>query len=94
MDTNAFYTKEELKEEHGNNDSRAESILSGIAYWLLIIGFAAALFVFLVSVNDHFIAGGIVRSIVILFSTFLTWSVLKVFINISMTLKEINKKIR
>lgn len=94
MGTNAFYTNEELKREQGSDDSRAESILSILAYWLLIIGLAAALFVLLSSIHDHFIMGGVVYSIIILISTILSWAVLKVFVNISITLKEINKKIK
>jgi len=94
MDTNAFYTKEEIKRENGNDDSKAESILSIVAYWLLIIGIAAALFVLFAFAHEHFLMVGVVYSIVILISSVVSWAVLKVFVNISMTLKEINNKIR
>lgn len=89
-------------------DNSAENTLSVIANIVLVCGVLATLICLFTIVfvknpdylgldfqSKHiFNAEGFVSTIMILFSSLISWSLLKVVTNISITLKEINKKIK
>lgn len=75
-------------------DNSAENTLKLYATIVLVIGIiASVIFFFMIFLPIEFSYMGIFGAISVLIPTILTWSVIKVFVNISLTLKEINKKI-
>lgn len=86
-------------------DNSAESTLTTIAVVILIFGIIATLIcaftlMFVQDPEYHYIdskvfnPAGFATTIEVLAGTLITWASLRVFANISITLKEINKKIK
>lgn len=86
-------------------DNSAESTLTIIAVIILILGIIATLIcactlMFVQNPEYHYIdkkifnPAGFATTVEVLAGTLITWASLGVFVNISITLKEINKKIK
>lgn len=96
----------EFKQQEKAINNEAENMLSIIANAILIVGLLSTL---ICAFTICFITGvkpgytyvketvfnptGFATTITILFSTLISWSVMKVIANISLTLKDINKKL-
>lgn len=83
---------ESINKNQGNHDnekkpSSAELVLTFIAYFTLILGIIA--FIHLIEHGDN-----TVTPFILLISSIVTWSVLKVLSNISNNLHEINSKMK
>ena len=94
-------TPEAPKEETSNNS--AEKTLITIANIVLICGLIATFFCFWNTVfvqdrtyvdKDELSPKGVAFTVVVLLCTLVTWALLKVTANISLTLKEMNKKMK
>lgn len=99
----AQLTQEAPKEEPSNNG--AENTLTTIANIVLVCGILASLICLFTIVwvknpaytyHDEYMfnPSGFATTVMILLSTLISWSFMKVLANISLTLKDINKKIR
>ena len=89
-------TAKVMKEEYG-----AENTLKFFANCVLVIGIISAFICFIMAFstrnyygNPEFNFMGIVYAIACLVPSLLTWSVMRVFANISTTLKKINEKLK
>lgn len=80
--------------ESTKTSTGAETTLSAFAIIVLILGVIVAAIVFFAFLTDSrfFFAAFFVPPIIVVYSL-LIWSVMKVFANISLTLKEINSKL-
>lgn len=89
-------TPQDVDTSKGVIDNSAENTLLSIAQIVLFCGIFVTLICFLVlSIpNNNFDPVGFGITIGVLLSTFMSWAALKVFANISMTLKEINSKMK
>ena len=96
-------TTEAPKEESSNNG--AENTLTVIADFVLVCGIIASLICLFTMVwvrnpaytyyeEYMFNPSGFATTIMILMSSLITWSFMKVLANISLTLKDINKKMK
>lgn len=95
-------TTEAPKEESSNND--AENTLTVIANVVLVCGIIASLICLFTIVwvrnpaytyhEYMFNPSGCATTIMILISSLISWSFMKVLANISLTLKDINKKMK
>lgn len=79
--------KNQSNHDNKKESSSAESVLTFIAYFTLISGIMA--FIYLLKHGDD-----IVTPFILLISSIVTWSVLKVLCNISNNLHEINSKMK
>lgn len=78
-----------------NLDNGAEKALKALAVIVLILGILGAGFAFLACLmKPETIVVGVFLAPVIVVYAILIWSVLKVFANISLTLKDINRKMK
>lgn len=98
--------KTEVQQQEKTINNEAEDMLSSIANVILIVGLLSTLvctftICFITGVKSGytyveetvFNPTGFATTITILFSTLISWSVMKVIANISLTLKDINKKL-
>lgn len=84
-----------LQEHESNkNDTSAERVLSAVASIILISGIIATIICLIAFFNDVDNPVSLGISVAILAGTLINWSVMKVIVNISINLKEINKKIK
>ncbi len=74
------------------DNNSAENSLSFLAVFVLIVGIIAGIFLFVLWLNDSSSESysSLVAAISVIISSLISWAVLKVFVNISKTLKEIN----
>lgn len=98
-------TSEETKTEENTVDNSAENTLTTIATIVLVCGIIASVICLftIVWIKDPrytyhteymFNSSGFVTTIMVLFSSLISWSFMKVLANISITLKEMNRKIK
>ena len=100
-------TPETKEEKEQTIDNSAEVTLNTLAVIILVCGiFASVICFFTLCFMDvpkpgyHYITekafnpGGFATTVTVLFSTLISWGVLKVLANISITLKSINSKIK
>ena len=71
----------------------AESYVAGIAKILLVLGIILSLISGLTLCSLYMIGYGILVIVFGIMSSMFTWAILKMFVDISITLKEINSKI-
>lgn len=93
--------KKTYKEEPKEIDSSAENTLNSFAVLVLIFGIISSIICLIIAFSGRDYYGrpefnimGIVYAVLSLVPSLLTWSVMRVFVNISLTLKEINKKLK
>ncbi len=81
--------------EQNADNNNAENTLSTIAMIILIVGISAAVvcLLSLTTIDGEFNPAGLGLSVLILLSTLISYSIMTVLANISLTLKDINKKI-
>ena len=83
----------------------AENVLKVVADIILVIGIIATIVCFFALCFEtekhyyskdetHLSFSGFITTFMVLFSTLISWSVMKVLVNISLTLKDIDKKIK
>lgn len=89
--------------ESNNSAENTLNVIAGITLWVGIIGTIFCLFTltttkvvdtYSIHYDTIFNPAGLAISIGVLFSTIVTWALLRVIANISTSLKEINSKIR
>lgn len=90
-------TSEAAKESGSNND--IEKALTVIANIVLVFGIIAAvlcLFKMVFTYTTHYTydPSGFITTIMVLFFSIISWCLMRVIANMSMTLKEINKKMK
>ena len=83
-------------QEHksNKNDTSAEHVLSAVASIILICGIIATIICLIAFFYDVDNPVSLGISVAVLAGTLINWSVMKVIVNISINLKEINKKIK
>lgn len=100
METNDFNAMQQEHQKQPEFSSGAEKTLTMLAKIILIFGILATmifimLFIYALSdYDDEEATVFLICSISILFGTLITWSTMRVFANISITLKEILNKIK
>ncbi|MBR1754920.1 MAG: hypothetical protein IJ739_00140 [Bacteroidaceae bacterium] len=80
------------------NDNGAEKTLTTLATIILVVGSVLCLlcglsFMILLVSHEYSAIVALLAAIPVLFGTLVTWSIMKVLANISLTLKDINKKL-
>ena len=83
----------ELPDKEKMQTTDAEGYVAGIAKFLLVLGVIASLISGLALFSLDMIGYGILVAVVGIMSSIFTWAILKIFIDISITLKIINSKI-
>jgi len=87
--------KAETPKAESSSDDSAESTLNVIAYITLIVGILAAVLYFFISAGIGEITSVVLgEAFKIIFTSVVAWAVMRVLANISLTLKEINFKIK
>lgn len=93
--------KKAYTEKSENIESGAENTLNSFAVLVLIFGIISSIICLISAFSGRDYYGrpefnimGVVYAILSLIPSLLTWSLMRVFVNISLTLKEINKKIK
>ena len=80
--------------ESNKNDTSAERVLTAVATIVLICGIIATIIGLIAFFDNVHNPESLGISIAFLIGTLISWSVMKVIANISINLKEINKKIK
>lgn len=92
-----------IAQENNNNDerpiektidNRAENALTTIANIILILGICASLICFAMGLSWRYGKSFISIAVAALVYSVVSWSIMRVIANISLTLKEINEKIK
>lgn len=93
----AATTSEATKGSGANNDiEKALIVIANIVLALGIITDVLCFFKMVYTYTTHytFDSSGFITTIMVLFSSIISWCLMRVLANISMTLKEINKKMK